>query len=460
MLEQIGLQRDAITALEKGKFIDEAASILMRMQRPARAGVIYSRNGRWKEAAQCFIQSGNLADAAACMREAGNYFEAADLFLKENMFESAAECFEHAGRWLEASRAWTKAGKQKHTIKCWKEIGNNLSLLKGQTPTADEVETLYVLAKSGIQNPGIIKLIARSNKINSLSLRAISEGYESLAVLLLRDAPDHIIPLLVRDVNIQSPEARSLAKILTDISADRFAAMLYEQMDDFENACSAFEKAGETDRARYCRERLGKEKPRMNAGQRGNNHSKITTPKLIKTPFRGNFYIDTGSNKIENENLVPSQTNTSQAIERRPEDRAINDDIDERDMLKSSWLFDMIPDYERSAIVSGFKVINISKRGIIQSGAPSSFLVYVVRGEFTSGHGHCTAGDWLTPELALSSEGPVTWTAENESRTLVLTAPDFDALLGSNAELMSKVLVNLTRHQSSDSSNPLKYKVV
>lgn len=465
MLEQIGMHRDAITALENAKLIDDAARVLLRMQNPARAGVVYSRNGRWKEAAQCFIQAGNLTDAATCMREAGNFFEAADLFLKENQIENAAECFERSGRWLEASRAWSKAGKGDRSLGCWREIGNNLSLLKGQTPTHEEVELLFTLAKSGELNPGIINLIASSSKLNQMILTAVNEGHRRLSEELLKAAPPHIIPTLISEVNLQSPQAKMLADLLDERGECRFAAMLYEQLALYELAADSFQKAGETDRANYCRERLGRPSTKKSAEAKPVTPSPPST-QFTAVPSKGNFFIETGSfsakaNPTDGQGTpesesVPVPTATAPS----PLQTLLLNNSDEAALIKASWLFDQLTDDERSLIAKSFKVMNLTKDGMIQSGSPSSFLVYVVRGELQSDQGARVAGQWLSPELAMSGAAPVSWAATAACRTLVMTASDFDQLIGSNAAVMRKVFTNLTRQSLGVQDNHLKSKAV
>ncbi len=438
MLEQIGLHRDAISALESAKMIDDAARILLRMQNPARAGVIYSRNGYWKEASQCFIQAGNLTDAANCLREAGNHFEAADLFLKENLFDNAAECFQLSGRWLEASRAWIKAGKNDHSLRCWKEIGQNISLLKGQTPTSEEVQLLFQLAKTGEQNPGIITLISSSPKVTHMILDAMSDGNKTLAAQILKAAQSHIAATLVSEINIQSPEAKVLAEIFNESGEYRYSGMLYEQSSDFEAAAKAFDKAGENERANYCRERLGvpkTNKPPKSVSETFPPSMPPPAPQFTSASPKGNFFIETGSLKIDTVS-------------------------DESSQIMTSWLFEQIGTQELQSIIRSFKVINIAPEGKVISGSASSFLIYVVRGELSSDQGTKIAGQWLAPDLALSGSGPVTWQATSDCRTLVMTAPDFDLIIGSNAALMRKVFTNLTRHQVASHDNTPKSRAV
>jgi hypothetical protein len=225
-----------------------------------------------------------------------------------------------------------------------------------------------------------------------------------------------------------------LAEIFNERGEFRYAAMLYEQAADFEAAANSFDRAGETDRANYCRERLGSRAVKKIA----QTHPKepiVELKQFSPAPAKGNFFIETGSLKVE--------SNT-----------------DEVSLLKKSWLFEEISDSELQAITSCFKIINVDTEGTVTSGAASSFLIFVVRGELVSDLGVRLSGDWLTPDLALSGSAPITWQAKSECRTLVMTSPDFDMVIGSNAGVLRKVFKNLTRAQVSGQDNYLKAKAI
>lgn len=89
IFEHIKFQRRAIDILEQNGHIDEACAVLVRMNVPVRAGVIYDRNKMYHKAA-FFFEKGRAFDQAA----------KAYVKLSNSKFEfyvNAAQCFEQAG---------------------------------------------------------------------------------------------------------------------------------------------------------------------------------------------------------------------------------------------------------------------------------------------------------------------------------------------------------------------------
>ncbi len=87
ILEEITLHRPAISALETSGHIEEACQILVRIDRPNRAGVLCMRNSMFVRAADYFLIAGLMEDAAKAYLDAAKtdyrYFPlAADLFEK------------------------------------------------------------------------------------------------------------------------------------------------------------------------------------------------------------------------------------------------------------------------------------------------------------------------------------------------------------------------------------------
>lgn len=90
LFEELKLQRNAISALEQAGLIDEACAVLMRMNRPNRAGVIYHRNGMPVKAAEHFLIANLPEEAAKCYLEAGKD--------DPDSLRKAADIFEGLGR--------------------------------------------------------------------------------------------------------------------------------------------------------------------------------------------------------------------------------------------------------------------------------------------------------------------------------------------------------------------------
>ncbi|MBM3381497.1 MAG: hypothetical protein FJY29_03555 [Betaproteobacteria bacterium] len=69
IFEEINMQREAIDVLENHGLLDEAAAILMKMNRPNRAAVIYERNKNFEKATAYFLRAKMLEDAKRCFKK-------------------------------------------------------------------------------------------------------------------------------------------------------------------------------------------------------------------------------------------------------------------------------------------------------------------------------------------------------------------------------------------------------
>jgi hypothetical protein len=88
ILESIDLQREAIDVLESHGLLDDAAAILMRMNRPNRAAVIYERNNKFEQAAIYFLKAKLVDDSKRCCRRIKNYSPELSLDLSHHFAEA------------------------------------------------------------------------------------------------------------------------------------------------------------------------------------------------------------------------------------------------------------------------------------------------------------------------------------------------------------------------------------
>jgi tetratricopeptide (TPR) repeat protein len=89
MLESIQFQRKAIDLLETNGYIDEACGILLRMNVPYRAAVLYERNGQHLKAGEYFLRDNKPEQAARCFEKIAEK--------DYNFFRRAADCYRKAG---------------------------------------------------------------------------------------------------------------------------------------------------------------------------------------------------------------------------------------------------------------------------------------------------------------------------------------------------------------------------
>ncbi|NBW81051.1 hypothetical protein EBR21_04785 [bacterium] len=109
VLESINLQREAIDILESNGLLDDIAAMLMRMNRPNRAGVIYERNKRFEHAAIYFLKAKLVEDAKRCCRQIKSF----------NLALS-----------IELSVLFAEAGDNKSAIRLLAEINDRTRIIK------------------------------------------------------------------------------------------------------------------------------------------------------------------------------------------------------------------------------------------------------------------------------------------------------------------------------------------
>jgi tetratricopeptide (TPR) repeat protein len=278
ILEQAGLFRQAISLLEDFGQVDDAAAILLRMQRPHRAGFVYARHGKWQNAAACFKQANQHVEAGRCLREAEKYVEAAECFVAAEKFDDAAQCYIQNNDWHKAARLYLKANDRNKATSCYEKF-IDLGSKSGVMPRLEEFEIdfLSTTMESARLPKFLVEALASTGKLLNILVSLIKQGdLVSAAQLYLKSNLD-MTAQLMGEVTLQSNEGRHLAEVFMKVGQFRHAGMIYEQLSDFKRAGQAFERAEDFDRACYCFER---------AGERDDAHrlKKKLNPKLAEQP--------------------------------------------------------------------------------------------------------------------------------------------------------------------------------
>lgn len=107
ILENIGLDRIAIAALEADGFVDEACAMLLRLDRPERAALMFERHNRFVEAAEYYLLGDNPALAGQNYMLAGqtdkrNFILAAKVFERSGDVGAAVEGYVAGGKYRRA----------------------------------------------------------------------------------------------------------------------------------------------------------------------------------------------------------------------------------------------------------------------------------------------------------------------------------------------------------------------
>lgn len=468
MLEQAGFYRDSIDVLENGRLFDEAARVLIRLQRPGRAGVLYSRNGLFGPAAQCFLQAGDALNAAKCFREIGKPLEAAELFAKAAQFADAAECLEKAGLLSEAAKNWMRVNKSARAIVCWNALGQDPSLLSAFKPHQEELDVMLHAIKADPELTGVLKILARSNHVATYILDLLSDqGFET-AKKMFTQAPQFVSANLLSSVNIQSPAANYLVNLYRENGQHRNAGILLEQLERFIEASDAFSAAGETERARYCANRAKKGKsPQLPT----TNESKPIPEKSTSTPIpKASFFIDSGTQsnmKTAITATIVSEISPPQKLVKmhpEPATRPLENlplSNDEIILLSRTWLFQGVNEEDVELLISRFQARQYHAGHRIQSGASATFLVMLVTGEVFSQQSSSSMDGWLSPEVGLGDRPACDWVITSaEGRVVCISSADFSSILSRNADLTRQVYINLTQRLASESNKPLISKAI
>jgi tetratricopeptide (TPR) repeat protein len=261
LLEQLGMHREAIQALEENGLIHEAAKMLMRLQRHNRAGVIYARHGMWEFAAQCFKIANMPLEVAKCSKEAGDHDMAAEYFEKAERFEEAADFHFISGSIRKAAELFLRGGVHVKAIVAYNKVGveeKNLASLKFSPHEIDficlSLENRDVL---GSNIDGLVNILLTTDRTVRLLIKIIELGFTDQGTLIFKKSPIDLGPQIMSEISFQNSSSENFATVFVGAKAFNYAGMVYEKMQSFIKAGDSFEKAEEIDRAIYCYERAG-----------------------------------------------------------------------------------------------------------------------------------------------------------------------------------------------------------
>lgn len=243
ILEELGLQRYAINALEQAHLIDDACAILVRMNRPNRAGVVYQRNGNPLKAAEHFLIANLPEEAARCYLEAGKK--------DAECLKRAADIYEGLGKHTEALEAYSRQESLasdyvrfclKHA--CHEQLRDFMRDAK-RTREGFAILDMYATKKLvkalplDTQTAQSLSLWCKTVKrieLIEMSLRKLEENKNLLSLfwsLLPEDLASQIVTSLLQAPQFKAPEGRPFllrnARALHDAKRHGLAALFYEE---------------------------------------------------------------------------------------------------------------------------------------------------------------------------------------------------------------------------------------
>jgi tetratricopeptide (TPR) repeat protein len=255
ILEQLGMLRESINILEKAGLIKEAADVLIRIQRPNRAGYMLARHGMWKPAMDCYKKANMPLEVGKCARELGDLPTAIPYFVEAGAMLEAAECYLELGKHHEAARHFLR-------VKEFDRALDQYIHLVDSHPDIDKIdfseEELGFIMRKLIEEKVDTRLadilVARKRMVKLMVELIRNNNLASASAAYLRNTSD-IGPELISYKDFTREENLLLGALFSNVGAYEYSGMVYERMAEFDRAGESFEKGELFERAAYCYER-------------------------------------------------------------------------------------------------------------------------------------------------------------------------------------------------------------
>jgi tetratricopeptide (TPR) repeat protein len=255
ILEQLGMLRESINILEKAGLIKEAADVLIRIQRPNRAGFMLARYGMWKEAMDCYKKANMPLEVGKCARELGDLPTAIPYFVEAGATLEAAECYLELGKHHDAARLFLR-------VKEFDRALDQYIHLVDSHPDIDKIEfseeelsfIMRKLIEEKVDTRLADILVARKRMVKLMVELIRNNNLASASAAYLRNTSD-IGPELIAYKDFSRDENLLLGALFSNVGAYEYSGMVYERMAEFDKAGESFEKGELFERAAYCFER-------------------------------------------------------------------------------------------------------------------------------------------------------------------------------------------------------------
>lgn len=296
LLESIHLEREAISLLEKSGNIHEACQILLRLRRPNRAGVLYARNKYFTNAAECFHKADMPLEAAQCARSAGEHAMAAHFFYQASEYGEAAQSYVETNDLLRAARCYFKSGQIDSSMASYKKKFGNQPKENFKSLTTEDLSNIKSWLGSG-HFDDCIGMIAQKTGVLAEVIHTCSQNadLQNLVSLLPLCSSEELEEMLA-NIDYSSKAAETLASGLSMSKIYKYAGMIFEQIDFFEQAAENFSLHGDHQRSSFLWDRAGNfENAQLERSKA------IDSPHAIEIsdPMSGSFSLTAASNYHE-----------------------------------------------------------------------------------------------------------------------------------------------------------------
>ncbi len=255
VLEQLGMLRESINILEKAGLIKDAADVLVRIQRPNRAGFMLARYGMWKEAMECYKKANIPLEVGKCARELGDLPTAIPYFLEAGATLEAAECYLELGKHHDAARLFLKHKEHDRALDQYIHLVDSHPDIDKIDFSEDELNFIMrKLIEEKVDTRLADILVARKRMVKLMVELIRNNNLASASAAYLRNISD-IGPELIAYKDFTRDENLLLGALFSNVGAYEYSGMVYERMTEFDRAGEAFEKGELFERAAYCFER-------------------------------------------------------------------------------------------------------------------------------------------------------------------------------------------------------------
>ena len=272
-----GLFQQAAVCFEKSRDASSAAEAYCSAREYLKAAEMLKQSGKFESAADCYIRLGDRESARKCYDAAGdNLLQegknvlAAEAYLKAKNYEKAGELLEKSGHFQRAAEAFEKAGDSLHAANLYLQTAREQSLrIYQHTPPASppslNIETIENAKKAGeifleqgnhekaIEAFTLIGDTEKTSEIykNKGDFSAAAKIYEKAEMWTKAKQ-------CYERLGSQKDILRMEAHLALKNKQLQRAAMLFEDLGDYEQALEIYKNLRDAGGQAHCLEKLGR----------------------------------------------------------------------------------------------------------------------------------------------------------------------------------------------------------
>jgi tetratricopeptide (TPR) repeat protein len=209
ILEDNGLLREAVYLADKDGLVLQAAEILLRAGKPHRAGAIYAKHKKWKEAIDCFVQAEMPYEVATCYRKLNDFKNACEYYKAAKRFSDAAWCYEQMEQYQSAARLYRLSDQKSRAMEQFLKLATAQSS-ESLNFDQSEIDLIIGQIELGENEEKFIRLLQRGRAIGDLlkSLPRFANSNSVMDQLCLIIPTNELVNLINLNRNI-APEIRT-----------------------------------------------------------------------------------------------------------------------------------------------------------------------------------------------------------------------------------------------------------